>query len=650
MSTAHEEQARSKDSPRAAKDVDIVSKISSLTCCVCYEKISETKTLYCGHSLCNEPCLQTLFNKGNPKCPTCNEDVQLPPSGLTSDFPTNFGLGSVLRSYRNFLKSGSSTGVSSKEANDRLRTEHKPPSKRCGIINPFNRKDLCKTHERLFRFSCVTCNELDVCFICILKSHSEHEFHERDPADHDGAYLTSFARGIVGQERTLKKISKILDKTRDGYLKATTKTKEEIQMTAKRIHEKLTKEEKSLLEELDQLRESRKEYFKDLYLAHENMLAKEKTVINMIDSLGHSIELEGTFLGLKDIENAEIVLRDTENQIETLKQFCECKHPQLKFFPRPFGGALIGNLQKVCNEAEKKVVLGNLEGDLTTLHAERAEEMQTGRSCVSIIWLHDDIYAAIIDHTSKKGCVELSVYRLHEKGTECQTKQFFESAIDTVRVCNKVGLNGRGILLAVGHDIIVVTFGKEYEERPTSMRINVDFRIEAISWGIVSEEYFILSARPWQVVKVDTYGTCTHLTTLNSPCYGPFLLTVNYSFVVADIYQNIFIVNDATKVFPSRQVRGPLSIAKAWPAGISFNQETGDWFLLWKNVCSNVTLHVDWALTRHTSTFEYRGIIVSGAMSERDPRFVSSYKNKLAILFHGGIVTIYNTHRGNISP
>lgn len=101
-------------------------------------------------------------------------------------------------------------------------------------------------------------------------------------------------------------------------------------------------------------------------------------------------------------------------------------------------------------------------------------------------------------------------------------------------------------------------------------------------------------------------------------------------------------VKDTTKVFPERRLESPGNLKKAWPAGINFCRETGEWFCLWKSVSDKTVDNVDWMLTRYSASFEFRGIVLNGSMAERDPRFIATCKDKLSVLFHGGELLVFN--------
>ncbi|XP_071838841.1 uncharacterized protein [Apostichopus japonicus] len=631
-------------------DAKIISDISSLTCCVCYEKISETKTLYCGHSICSQPCLHQLLKTDNPTCPVCTLCIQLPPSGLSSDFPTNYGLGYVLRSYRNSSNTSRNDSTSqddSESQSDYLKATEfdggKGEEKISETVGEKGEdKEMCGRHFKALRFSCNSCSE-DVCFMCIQTMHKEHDFDVKDSSDDDGFYLKGVIVRCLKQRKQQKVISMNLLQSREGYLETSKSTENEIKEAAKRVREMVTTEEVLLLKELQGLSKSRSEYFMDLYLALENTMVKENKLARLVASVGNSMEQEGTPIELKFIENIEKVSNDIDKDTEALEKLCDCSHPHLQFTCKVHSGKLIGNLEKVFHEEEtdsspqrKEAQEEGQKEELTVLRLDKLGSVQLDRSCVSAVWISEGRCVEIIDQTSTTGVVIFNILYFDMTEVQAQTETLKRPGHARIHVCSTVSYDLRSILLTHGPDIIKVTFSSDLGVSPVYKLTEAPENVEGVHWGQCTGEYVVLTSHPWRIYRVDGSGSSSLLFSLTSLWYGPLISSTETRFVLADISDNVFVVKDTTKVFPERRLESPSSLKKAWPAGISFNRETREWFFLWKSISSKTANDVDWMLTRHSSSFDFRGIVLDGSMSEQDPRSIASCKNKLAVLFHGG--------------
>ncbi|PIK47007.1 hypothetical protein BSL78_16145 [Apostichopus japonicus] len=286
----------------------------------------------------------------------------------------------------------------------------------------------------------------------------------------------------------------------------------------------------------------------------------------------------------------------TLTRIRKLWKISDCSHPHLQFTCKVHSGKLIGNLEKVFHEEEtdsspqrKEEQEEGQKEELTVLRLDKLGSVQLDRSCVSAVWISEGRCVEIIDQTSTTGVVIFNILYFDMTEVQAQTETLKRPGHARIHVCSTVSYDLRSILLTHGPDIIKVTFSSDLGVSPVYKLTEAPENVEGVHWG-----------------------QCT------------------------DISDNVFVVKDTTKVFPERRLESPSSLKKAWPAGISFNRETREWFFLWKSISSKTANDVDWMLTRHSSSFDFRGIVLDGSMSEQDPRSIASCKNKLAVLFHGG--------------
>ena len=165
-----------------------------LTCPVCLDHYTNTKTLPCLHSFCQH-CLEGLpLDKKNEtyylSCPTCRYETELPEEGARA-FPVAFNLNSIKEMY----------SLTKKTAD---------------LSNP--QETTCSDHGKPLEFFCETCNTV-VCSHCLVRSHKHHDCDLiTDSYTKQCQKLRECLSPVEGKKEALKKVLSALEE-REGEIR-----------------------------------------------------------------------------------------------------------------------------------------------------------------------------------------------------------------------------------------------------------------------------------------------------------------------------------------------------------------------------------------------------------------------------------------------
>ena len=264
-----------------------------LTCAVCLDIYSNPKTLPCLHSFCQQ-CLERLpvnpqGNKRFIACPTCRTSVQLPEEPTAAEFPVAFQLNNLKEVYSLMKKATEPQQVKCDActvanangyckdcckflcmscfdlhkifdamSNHKLSNLVEVATSASQLIPAKQEKAMnCSKHNDPLRIFCETCQEL-ICRDCTVRIHRDHEYD---------TITDSYHKHHQVLETSLNPVNKLIDSVaialtdlnnRKGEIKEQgDMVKQEIQLTAKEMIEKIRQSERQLTREVETVVDSK---------------------------------------------------------------------------------------------------------------------------------------------------------------------------------------------------------------------------------------------------------------------------------------------------------------------------------------------------------------------------------------------------------
>ena len=272
----------------ATKQSSALEKIEQqLTCAVCLDIYTNPKTLPCLHSFCQQ-CLERLpvnpqGNKRFIACPTCRTSVQLPEEPTAAEFPVAFQLNNLKEVYSLMKKATEPQQVKCDActvanangyckdcckflcmscfdlhktfdvmSNHKLSNLDEVATSASQLIPAKQEKAMnCSKHDDPLRIFCETCQEL-ICRDCTVRIHRDHEYDTITDSYHKHRQVL---------ETSLNPVNKLIDSVAIALTDLNNRkseikeqgdmVKQEIQLTAKEMIEKIRQSERQLTREVE---------------------------------------------------------------------------------------------------------------------------------------------------------------------------------------------------------------------------------------------------------------------------------------------------------------------------------------------------------------------------------------------------------------
>ena len=219
-----------------------------VNCSICLDTFTDPKLLQCNHIYCRK-CLVPLVDRDQQgqlglTCPTCRQVTPIPDRGVAGLSPA-FHINRLLEikdSLQKPHREGADEGAM--EASATESSASSSVAQRC-LEHPGEESKLY----------CETCEEL-VCYICAIEGgkHQSHEYEDlKGAAQKYREEITSSIELLEKREVKAKKTQAQID-TRCGEISnQQTATKDEVQITFRRLQEVLNARETEILDQLDQM-------------------------------------------------------------------------------------------------------------------------------------------------------------------------------------------------------------------------------------------------------------------------------------------------------------------------------------------------------------------------------------------------------------
>ncbi|KAI8503316.1 hypothetical protein Bbelb_191370 [Branchiostoma belcheri] len=212
----------------ASNDISQEIQDNVLSCPICNNQLVEPKALPCLHTYCCK-CLQELARRAENgrrrlQCPECRKTVVIPAQGVQA-FPTNYLVANVLEKVQ------------------QCKEEKKKQA---------DETDTCDVHKQEARVVCNTCNVV-VCNACLKSDHKEHVLKH---IDQEKAIKVKQVEKLI---KETKNFSEDLSPVKQCLEEKHEEIRRQIESWTAVVIRRVQDQEKSLLDEMDQIKERKLE-------------------------------------------------------------------------------------------------------------------------------------------------------------------------------------------------------------------------------------------------------------------------------------------------------------------------------------------------------------------------------------------------------